>query len=330
MYGMAFVLAFLICASNARRFQLQNRHLADVSKQSPSEAFAAFLFASHPTRGWHIGTHGNTQRQVRESSAAMKSRSKFGEEIPLQDNSPPSIGRRQFVGLAATAAATAATPRRASAEEASVKVYFGAGCFWHVQHEFVGEETAALSRSPSQVTAISGYAGGIQGAKDNKVCYHNPFGVSDYGQLGHAEVVQLDIPESALPRFAQKYFSLFGTRGYRHDPQDRGGEYRSAIGLPGGKESPYFDTIRKAALESPGGMKLFDGKGDEPDTIGDKAVLVYDSSKFPFYPAEVYHQFHNDFMGPAYGRDYNALQKVARDSAAIAETGCPEMQGWMS
>ena len=54
-----------------------------------------------------------------------------------------------------------------------------------------------------------------------------------------------------------------------------GGEYRSALGLPGGVDSPLFDVVRKAALESPGGMKLFKGKGDEPDTIGDKAVLVY-------------------------------------------------------
>ena len=71
-------------------------------------------------------------------------------------------------------------------------------------------------------------------------------------------------------------------------------------------------------------MKLYAGRGDEPDTIGDKAVLVYDSTKFPFYPAEVYHQFHNDFMGPPYGKSYNALQQTLLASNQIASTGCPE------
>ena len=94
--------------------------------------------------------------------------------------------------------------------------------------------------------------------------------------------MQVEIPQSALPRFSKKYFDLFGTRGFRHDPQDRGGEYRSVLGLPGGVNSPLFDVVKQAAQESPGGMKLFLGKGDEPDTIGDKAVLVYDSDKFPF------------------------------------------------
>lgn len=135
--------------------------------------------------------------------------------------------------------------------------------------------------------------------------------------------MQVEIPQSALPRFSKKYFDLFGTRGFRHDPQDRGGEYRSVLGLPGGVNSPLFDVVKQAAQESPGGMKLFLGKGDEPDTIGDKAVLVYDSDKFPFYSAEVYHQFHNDFMGPAYGKAYNAIQQTQIDSGKLKNTGCP-------
>ena len=79
----------------------------------------------------------------------------------------------------------------------------------------------------------------------------------------------------------------------------------SNIRQVGPSHSPVMDARplwmrgSQAALESPGGMKLFTGRGDEPDTIGDKAVLVYDSNKFPFYPAELYHQFHNDFMGPS-------------------------------
>ena len=97
------------------------------------------------------------------------------------------------------------------------------------------------------------------------------------------------------------------------------------LGLPGGVDSPLFETVKQAALESPGGMKLYLGRGDEPDTIGDKAVLVYDSNKFPFYPGEVYHQFHNDFMGPAYGRAYNNIQTTKIESGALKSTGCPDM-----
>ena len=64
-----------------------------------------------------------------------------------------------------------------------------------------------------------------------------------YGRLGHAEAVQLSIPTSAVPAFAKKYIDIFGQRGYRHDPQDRGGEYRSVLGLPGGTSSPHYKAI---------------------------------------------------------------------------------------
>ncbi|KAL1504096.1 hypothetical protein AB1Y20_010506 [Prymnesium parvum] len=210
----------------------------------------------------------------------------------------------------------------AAAEDPMVKVYFGAGCFWHVQHEFVMEEVATLSRSGGAITAVSGYAGGTKVGADNRVCYHNFQGIGDYGELGHAEVVQVQVPASALPAFAKRYFSLFGERGYRHDPQDRGGEYRSLLGLPGGIDSPHFPVIQSAAAQSP--MKLFKGEGDEPDTLSSKAVLVMDSDKFPFYPAEVYHQFHNDFMGPPYGVAYNKLQQKALEASRIGLTGCPD------
>lgn len=62
-------------------------------------------------------------------------------------------------------------------------------------------------------------------------------------------------------------------------------QYRSLLGLPGGSDSAYFSVIKSAAANSP--MKLFKGEGNEPDTLGSKAVLVMDSNKFPFFPAEV-------------------------------------------
>ena len=81
--------------------------------------------------------------------------------------------RRAALGLAAGAAVGVAAPASVSAADPTVKIYFGAGCFWHVQHELVGEEVAALKRSPAQISAVSGYAGGQRLGDGGRVCYHN-------------------------------------------------------------------------------------------------------------------------------------------------------------
>ena len=70
----------------------------------------------------------------------------------------------------------------------AVPVYFGVGCFWHVQHEFVTAEQKILSRSNNQLTSAAGYAGGSKvfqsGGKVNDiVCYHNLQGQGDYGHF---------------------------------------------------------------------------------------------------------------------------------------------------
>ena len=108
----------------------------------------------------------------------------------------------------------------------------------------------------------------------------------------------------------------------RVDPQDKGGEYRSLIGLPKGSDSPLYEGIAAAAQRA--GFKLENGKGNDPDTLGKQLVYVYDSNKFPFYQAEVYHQFHNDFQSPAYGKEYNNLANLALDDGRIRGTGCPD------
>ena len=36
-------------------------------------------------------------------------------------------------------------------------------------------------------------------------------------------------------------------------------------------------------------------------------------------------QFHNDFMGPPYGKAYNSIQGQLYKSKVIATTGCPDM-----
>ena len=69
----------------------------------------------------------------------------------------------------AVAAEAAAAASAAPAAESPIDVYFGCGCFWHVQHEFVEAERRILSRDDLALTSYAGYAGGKAGAKDGKV-----------------------------------------------------------------------------------------------------------------------------------------------------------------
>ena len=153
------------------------------------------------------------------------------------------------------------------------------------QHEVVEAERKLLGRGDKELTSLTGYAGGKSTDKEGRVCYHNFQSIADYGKLGHGEVVGMTIPESSIGDFAKVYFSLFTDKGERVDPMDRGGEYRSLLGLPGGSNHPMYPTVLEAANEK--GMKLVLGKGNDPDTLGKKMVFVMDSNKFPFYQAEV-------------------------------------------
>ena len=85
---------------------------------------------------------------------------------------PNVTTRRRVIALAVGAVAGSqsnALPALA-ADSKPVKVYFGAGCFWHVQHEFTMEEMSTLKRSSSQISAVSGYAGGQRLGDGGKVC----------------------------------------------------------------------------------------------------------------------------------------------------------------
>lgn len=109
----------------------------------------------------------------------------------------------------------------------------------------------------------------------------------------------------------------------RVDPMDRGAEYRSLMGLPGGKSHSAYPGIEAAAAKAGFTLKL--GSGNDGDTLGKQIVWVYDSNVFPFYQAEVYHQFHNDFQSPPYGKQYNSLAKAAFEDGRIRVTGCPDV-----
>lgn len=241
----------------------------------------------------------------------------------------PTTSRRNLLRAAAALSAGALLANinpdiAMAADDVATPVYFGVGCFWHIQHEFLIQgEKEMLGRTPLQYTSAAGYAGGKSTDKEGRVCYHNFQGVADYGKLGHGEVVGMTIPQSKIGDFSDLYFSLYNPKTKdRVDPMDRGAEYRSLIGLPGGVKHTQYGSIEKSAQNA--GFQLVEGKGNDGDTLGKQIIYVYDSTKFPFYQAEVYHQYHNDFQSPAYGKAYNELVNVAYEDGRLKTTGCPD------
>ena len=108
-----------------------------------------------------------------------------------------------------------------------------------------------------------------------QVCYHNMAFDSDYGSMGHTEVVAIKVPADSIDNFVASYVDLFNSKGVRADPQDQGGEYRSAIGLPGGISNSAVATLKQKAASK--GMTLLEGKGDEGDTLRARTIYVYDT-----------------------------------------------------
>lgn len=94
------------------------------------------------------------------------------------------------------------------------------------------------------------------------------------------------------------------------------------MGLPGGIDHPLYPAVEAVANKA--GFKLQPGQGNDPDTLGKQIVYVYDTAVFPFHQAEVYHQYHDDFQSPAYGRAYNKLADLAFEEGRIQTTGCPD------
>jgi len=240
---------------------------------------------------------------------------------------PSRVGRRECVTGALSAAATLpvlGSPSVASAaEDELLDVYFGCGCFWHVQHEFVEAERKILGRDDLGITSYVGYAGGNAGALNGKVCYHNAAQVSDYGKLGHAEVVSLKVPPAKFGAIAEEYFKLFSKDGLRPDQLgDRGTEYRNLVGLPGGSNSPLVKELVKASVAQGDKVDFAAGKGDDADRRA--LVWVYDTARYPFYLGEAYHQFHDGFAwGEDYPQSYNSLAQKKIKAKQLADAGCP-------
>ncbi|WIA37212.1 hypothetical protein OEZ86_014164 [Tetradesmus obliquus] len=177
--------------------------------------------------------------------------------------------------------------------------YFGNGCFWGRQKDFVDTELRLGRTSPADISALVGYAGGKATGPDGKVCYYyNGDPRTIYERLGHAEVVQVALSQQQqdaqqefqafagtyfkqfqqAPRgrgmmrldpqdaqaFAATYFKQFqqaprGRGMMRLDPQDAGPGYRNVVGLPGGVSSPYYKLLQAANVN---GMELREGKGN--------------------------------------------------------------------
>jgi peptide methionine sulfoxide reductase MsrA len=197
----------------------------------------------------------------------------------------------------------------------------------HVQHEMIVAEQKILGRDGNTFTSVVGYAGGTQVGKDSKVCYHNMKFDSDYGEMGHTEVVAVKVPNDRLLYFIEAFLRLFNDNGIRADPQDQGGEYRTALGLPGGMDNDAVPVLKYFAEEK--GMKVVAGKGNEKDTLKDKIIYVYNTSEFPFYAGELYHQYHDD-MVERYGEEYAKLRDVAQQRGTLSLSRCPGDQPFLA
>mmetsp|Transcript_57292 Transcript_57292/g.125504 ORF Transcript_57292/g.125504 Transcript_57292/m.125504 type:complete len:225 (-) Transcript_57292:65-739(-) len=200
-------------------------------------------------------------------------------------------------------------------------VYIGSGCFWARQHLVTIFEQQQLGRQPAELTGVAGYAGSAGTGK--VACYENSRNFSEYSALGHAEAVQVDIPDDKAEALFSTWFNSFvaltPTIYARPDFQDVGPAYRSLVGLPGGMQSPLMASLRAANVHN---MTLLVGGGSDPDTLGLGQVYVMDSEKYPFIQAEVCLQYHDDATAK-YPEDYHKLRDVALSSGRIQHSQCP-------
>ena len=95
--------------------------------------------------------------------------------------------------------------------------------------------------------------------------------------------------------------------------------------------SPLYPSF---AAENTFGMRLKAGNGGDADEFN--TVWIHDSTRFPFFDGEVYHQAHCNFFrseGMPYPTSYTSdlWQQLQRDGGHYRNlwqpTGCPESYG---
>ena len=94
------------------------------------------------------------------------------------------------------------------------------------------------------------------------------------------------------------------------------------VGVPGGASSPLAKELVKSSIANGDKLDFASGKGDDRDARA--VAFVMDSSAFPFYQAEVYHQFHDGFnWDENYPGSYNGLTKQLLKAGRVVDQGCP-------
>ena len=104
---------------------------------------------------------------------AYSTSSSSGAAPSDQSTSRRSLLKKSAVLTAALAFGGNNAAVAASSDENLTDCYFGVGCFWHIQHEFIDAERKLLGRGDHQLSSAAGYAGGKSTGSEGRVCYHN-------------------------------------------------------------------------------------------------------------------------------------------------------------
>eukprot|EP01063_Lacrimia_lanifica_P041512 TRINITY_DN9713_c0_g1_i1.p1 TRINITY_DN9713_c0_g1~~TRINITY_DN9713_c0_g1_i1.p1 ORF type:complete len:250 (+),score=68.58 TRINITY_DN9713_c0_g1_i1:127-876(+) len=221
----------------------------------------------------------------------------------------------------------------AAADVPTGEYWFGNGCMWRVQHVLTTqfEEAAPFHRTGAALTATAGYAGGA--GEPTPTCYPNRANRSVYEAYGDAEVVTVAVGDAeALAAAGKAYFNDFISLGplgphggdvwARPDYLDAGPPYRAVIGVPGGSGSAGAMAVLRRPDVNVRNLTFTPGAGKDADTLGTNTVWVYDTAAFPFRPAELCMQYHDD-AGAVYPAQYHAIRDARVAAGTLHETGCP-------
>eukprot|EP00913_Durusdinium_trenchii_P004494 g4173.t1 len=191
------------------------------------------------------------------------------------------------------------TPRAEKTEEGNGLVYFGNGPFAHLQHDFANLELEkrVFKRNLSQVTSLAGYAGSEPR-------------VGGFLDIGTGYLVS---------HFLKTFHGPEGARD-RPQPEQKGLQFRSCIGIPGGREGTLFSTIQRENANF--SMDLRVGGGKDPDAFN--VIWIYDTTSFPFLRAEQYLQFVRDSDDDDDKKYHGCLRNLQLHQGVIEPTGCPE------